>query len=202
MCRTVYNKVSWVLVLTVLIFFAGCQEKERVETNRVLLRTTLGEIELELFPDKAPISVENFLSYVRSGFYKNVLFHRVVTDFVIQGGGYDKNYTKKETQTPIKNEANNGLSNLRGTVAWARTSDVHSATSQFFINLRDNTRLDYRDSTAAGYGYAVFGKVIRGMDVVDKIGSVFIGAHHGMRDIPMKPVVIRSAKIVMEEKKS
>jgi peptidyl-prolyl cis-trans isomerase A (cyclophilin A) len=165
---------------------------------KVLLETNMGTIELELYPDKAPISVQNFLDYVKSEFYNGVIFHRVIKDFVIQGGGYDVNMKKKQTNPPIKNEAENGLLNKRGTICYARTPVVDSATSQFFINHRDNQVLDHgvRD-----YGYAVFGKVTKGMDVVDKIANVKThNLSNGMGDVPVQPVIILSAKIVGEEK--
>jgi len=168
---------------------------------RVILSTSMGEIELELYPAKAPVSVKNFLSYVRSGFYNGTIFHRVISGFMIQGGGYDVNLNKKTTMSPIVNEAGNGLKNYRGTIAYARTNVIKSATSQFFINLVDNHFLDHKNNNPSGFGYAVFGKVIRGMKAVDKIGSVKTGIKKGMRDVPLKPVIILSAKVVGEKKK-
>lgn len=159
----------------------------------VLFETTHGNIKLEFYPDKAPISVENFLNYVRSGFYSDVIFHRVIPGFMIQGGGFTKDMQQKPTQTPIKNEAKNGLKNLRGTLSMARTSAVDSATSQFFLNLVDNAYLDHgtRD-----YGYAVFAKVVEGMDVVDTIAKVKTGTNGMHRDVPVEPVIIKSASIL------
>jgi peptidyl-prolyl cis-trans isomerase A (cyclophilin A) len=159
---------------------------------RVLMQTSLGDIELELDSAKAPISVENFLGYVNSGFYANTVFHRVIKGFMIQGGGFDKDLVQKPTKAQIKNEAGNGLSNKRGTLAYARTNVVNSATSQFFINHKDNAFLDHRDESDAGFGYAVFGKVLKGLDVVDKIAQVQTGA----QDVPVTPVIILSVKVL------
>ena len=156
----------------------------------VLIKTSMGEIEVELNEAKAPISVKNFLEYVSKGHYKNTVFHRVIDGFMIQGGGFDKDLKEKSTGTPIKNEAGNGLRNENGTIAMARTNDVNSATAQFFINVNDNSPLDHRDDTAAGFGYAVFGKVVKGMPVVNKIKAVKTGARPPYEDVPLEPVVI------------
>jgi len=153
----------------------------------VVLTTALGEITLELDPEKAPITVENFLAYVDSGFYDGTVFHRVIPNFMIQGGGLNPNLSQKQTRAPIKNEAENGLKNDAGTIAMARTSARDSATSQFFINLKDN---DFLNNGVRDFGYAVFGHVTHGMDVVKKIGGVPTGAN----DVPLEPVVIKSAK--------
>ncbi|NOZ88077.1 MAG: peptidylprolyl isomerase A [Deltaproteobacteria bacterium] len=165
-------------------------KKKGKEAKVVVIKTNMGDIEVELFADKAPISVKNFLSYVKDGFYKGTVFHRVIPGFMIQGGGYTQELARKNTKPPIKNEAENGLKNLRGTLAMARTNVVDSATSQFFINLKDNKFLDHgtRD-----FGYAVFGKVIKGMDVVDKIASVPTGPKGPFAsDCPQKAVIIES----------
>lgn len=161
------------------------------EKPHVLLTTSLGEIEIELESEKAPISVENFLGYVESGFYDNTVFHRVIPGFMIQGGGFSEGLNQKATRAPIKNEADNGLHNVRGTVAMARTQQVDSATSQFFINHRDN---DFLDHGWRDFGYAVFGKVVRGMDVVDQIAQVPTGNRSMMQNVPLEPVKILSAK--------
>ncbi len=163
---------------------------------RVRLETNKGVIVLELEPEKAPITVENFLRYVREGFYDGTIFHRVIPNFMIQGGGFTAAMEKKGTHPPIKNEAGNGLHNLRGTIAMARTSQVDSANSQFFINVVDNPYLDHRDNSPRGYGYCVFGKVVEGMDVVDAIAKVKTGVAHGMRDVPVEPVIIKHATVV------
>jgi peptidyl-prolyl cis-trans isomerase A (cyclophilin A) len=161
---------------------------------RVLVHTSMGDLTLELDDQKAPISTKNFLDYVDAKFYDGTIFHRVIADFMIQGGGYDTSLNQKQTRAAIKNEAGNGLSNLRGTVAMARTSVVDSATSQFFINVVDNLFLNHKDETAANFGYAVFGKVVQGMDVVDAIKAVPTGAKGIFTsDCPLTDVVIQSA---------
>lgn len=162
----------------------------------VEMRTSLGTMRIELDPAAAPKTVENFLRYVREGFYDGTIFHRVVKGFVIQGGGFTPDMTEKETHPPIENEADNGLRNLRGTICMARTMDPHSATSQFFINTKDNPALDHRDSTVRGWGYAVFGKVTEGLEVVDAIEAVNTTRRDGHDDVPVDPVVIESARIV------
>lgn len=161
------------------------------EAPHVLLDTTLGDIEIELNTEKAPISVQNFLSYVDSGFYNGVQFHRVIPGFMVQTGGFTADMQQKDTQAPIKNEADNGLHNERGTLAMARTHDVNSATSQFFINLTDN---DFLDNGSRDFGYAVFGKVVRGMEVVDQIAGVRTGNRGMHQNVPVEPVLIESAK--------
>ncbi|MBE7374800.1 peptidylprolyl isomerase [Pseudomonas lopnurensis] len=161
------------------------------ENPHVLLTTSLGEIEIELEAEKAPISVENFLGYVDSGFYDDTVFHRVIPGFMIQGGGFGEGLNQKPTKAPIKNEADNGLHNVRGTLAMARTQNVNSATSQFFINHRDN---DFLDHGTRDFGYAVFGKVVRGMEVVDQIAQVPTGNRSMMQNVPLTPVKILSAK--------
>jgi len=160
----------------------------------VVMKTSLGDIEIELYHDKAPVTVNNFLAYVDSGFYDGTVFHRVINNFMIQGGGMIPGLQEKRTLSPIKNEAGNGLSNLRGTIAMARTQDVNSATSQFFINVADNRYLDYKNASPAGYGYCVFGRVIKGMDVVDRIKSVATGRRGYYDDVPVRDVVIISIK--------
>ncbi|MFP5338810.1 MAG: peptidylprolyl isomerase [Gammaproteobacteria bacterium] len=164
------------------------------ENPRVLLTTSLGEIELELEAEKAPISVENFLGYVDSGFYDGTVFHRVIPGFMVQGGGFGEGLNQKPTKAPIKNEADNGLHNVRGTVAMARTQNVNSATAQFFINVKDNEFLNYTGESPQGWGYAVFGKVVRGMEVVDQIAQVPTGNRAMMQNVPLTPVKIITAK--------
>ena len=169
---------------------------EASETRTIRLSTTAGDITLELLPDKAPITVENFVAYVEAGYYDGTVFHRVIPNFMIQGGGLDKDLNEKPGARPaIKNESANGLRNETGTVAMARTSAPDSATSQFFFNLTDNAFLDRTDA-ADGVGYAVFGKVVAGMDVVKKIESVSTSTKGMHRDVPVEPVVITSAKLV------
>jgi peptidyl-prolyl cis-trans isomerase A (cyclophilin A) len=181
-------------LMVLLAFPAGseCADKpaEKTPAPVVVLSTTLGDIVIALYPDKAPLSVANFLAYVDSGFYKGTVFHRVIPGFMIQGGGFTEEMRSKPTRAPIKNEAKNGLKNERGTLSMARTQAIDSATTQFFINLADNAFLDHgvRD-----FGYAVFGKVMEGMDVVDKIAAVPTGTRGMYRNVPRNPVVIRSA---------
>ena len=171
---------------------------EKVTGSKVLLKTNMGDIVIELYPDKAPKSVENFLAYVNSGFYDGTIFHRVIDNFMVQGGGFTRELRQKPTKPAITNEAKNGLSNLKGTVAMARTGDPNSATAQFFINVADNQRLDYTsDQNGATWGYAVFGKVVSGMDIVDKIRAVPTGAQGPFKsDVPTTPVVIEKASVV------
>ncbi len=166
---------------------------------RVTLHTNLGDIVIELAQDKAPLSTENFLTYVKDGFYNGTVFHRVIDNFMAQGGGYTADLQPKPTRAPIKNEANNGLSNVRGSVAMARTGDPNSATAQFFINLVDNPRLDYvSDQNGMTWGYAVFGNVVEGLDVVDKIRAIPTGGQGPFRtDVPTQPVVIERAEVLV-----
>ena len=160
----------------------------------VVLVTSMGTLEVEMDPANAPISVANYLSYVDKKFYDDTIFHRVIAGFMIQGGGMTADMTPKTPDPPIANEAGNGLSNVRGTIAYARTAVVDSATSQFFINLVDNKFLDHKDDTSGGFGYAVFGKVVSGMDVVDAIGLVQTQTQGLSKDVPVVPVVITSAR--------
>lgn len=164
--------------------------------TQVELNTTAGVIRLELDGDKAPLSAENFLSYVRSGHYDGTVFHRVIKGFMVQGGGMEPGLSQKPTQAPIQNEAGNGLKNNKYTVAMARTNAPHSATAQFFINTADNDFLNFRSESPQGWGYAVFGKVIAGQDVVDKIEAVRTGNRGFHADVPVEDVVITSAVIV------
>lgn len=159
----------------------------------VILETTSGNIEITLNEAKAPISVKNFLSYVDEGFYNGTIFHRVINGFMIQGGGFDEKFSEKKTKNPIKNEAGNGLSNEVATIAMARTGVVDSATAQFFINVNDNSPLNHRDETVPGFGYAVFGKVTKGMDVVNKIKMVKTGNRGPHGDVPLENIVIKKA---------
>lgn len=162
------------------------------DPQQVLMTTSKGDITLELDADKAPQTVANFLAYVDEGFYDGTIFHRVIPDFMIQGGGMLPEMQKKPTRAPVDNEAKNGLKNLRGSIAMARTSEPHSATAQFFINHKDNENLDY--PSFDGWGYAVFGRVIDGMDVVDAIAKVPTGSRNGHRDVPTETVLIESVK--------
>ena len=171
-------------------------QTQETENAQVILHTNHGAITVELFADKAPQSVENFLQYARDGHYDGTLFHRVIENFMIQGGGFDTDFQQKATRAPIQNEADNGLENARGTLAMARTNDPHSATAQFFINVTDNAFLNHR-STASGqtWGYAVFGQVTDGMDVVDAIRQVPTGRQGFHQDVPIEPVIIERVEI-------
>lgn len=164
--------------------------------TKVLINTNQGDIEIELDAEKAPNTVKNFLEYVNSGFYNGTIFHRVIENFMIQGGGFTADMEQKDTYAPVKNEANNGLVNDKGTIAMARTMDPHSATAQFFINLVDNDFLNFKSETPQGWGYAVFGKVTQGLDIVEAIGSQETGRVMGMADVPKETVTIEKVTIV------
>jgi peptidyl-prolyl cis-trans isomerase B (cyclophilin B) len=166
---------------------------------RVLLETSKGNIVVELFADKAPKSTENFLQYVKSGFYNGTIFHRVIPDFMVQGGGFNPDMTQKPTKPPIQNEADNRVLNERGTLAMARTGDPHSATAQFFINHKNNGFLNHTGKTSQGWGYAVFGKVVEGMDVVDAIAAVKTGRKEGFDDVPVEAVILKKASVVAKK---
>ena len=159
----------------------------------IILSTGFGEVTIELYDAEAPISVQNFLQYVEDGFFDGTIFHRVIPDFVLQGGGFTADMKQKKTRPPIKNEAENGLKNKRGTLSMARTQEIDSATSQFFINLKDN---DFLDHGTRDFGYAVFAKVTDGMEIIDRIAQVATGNHGMHQDVPLEPVVILSAKRV------
>jgi cyclophilin family peptidyl-prolyl cis-trans isomerase len=163
----------------------------------VVMETSMGTVKIELFEDKAPVTVKNFLTYVEDKHFDGTVFHRVIETFMIQGGGFEPGMKQKKSRDPIKNEASNGLSNVRGTLAMARTSDPDSATAQFFINVVDNKFLDKNDTSA---GYAVFGKVTEGMDVVDKIKAVKTGTKMGHKDVPNEDVIIKSIRVVTDKK--
>ena len=212
MQRTIKTILSFIFALTCAINAAQADKpestikqnqaennlEEPVITNKVLFKTSKGDITIGLYGESAPISVKNFLEYTRSEFYNGTVFHRVMNGFMIQGGGFDMEYKKKATQPPIKNEATNGLKNTVGTIAMARTNVVDSATSQFFINVVDNPFLDYRNTTPRGYGYAVFGKVLDGMDVVNQIKAVEIKPRGMHANAPLENVEIVSASVLDE----
>ncbi len=166
---------------------------------KVLIETSKGNITIELFAGKAPVSVENFLSHVKTGFYDGTVFHRVIPGFMIQGGGMLPDMTEKSRGAPIRNEANNGLKNLRGTLAMARTGDPHSATSQFFINVADNYFLNHRGESFEGWGYAVFGQVVSGMEVADAIVAVPRGDQGMHQDVPLEPVVMKRVSLISSQ---
>jgi peptidyl-prolyl cis-trans isomerase B (cyclophilin B) len=173
--------------------FSFAAHAEGGAAPQVKLETNFGDIVIELNQDKAPKTVANFLAYVDEGFYDGTIFHRVIENFMIQGGGFDQDFQQKQTKAPIENEADNGLSNKRGAVAMARTNDPHSATAQFFINTVDNDFLDFRGKAPSGWGYAVFGEVVDGMDVVDKIREVKTTMRGPHQDVPAEDVIILKA---------
>lgn len=190
--RTKTYIAQTLIVLGIALSSVVAQAAPQVE-----LVTSEGKIVLELNADKAPKTVANFLRYAKEGFYNGTVFHRTIRGFMVQGGGFDTQLKQKETHAPVQNEAANGLTNLRGTIAMARTGDPHSATAQFFINHRDNAALDY--PSRDGWGYAVFGKVTAGMDVVDKIAQAPTGYIKGMQDVPFRNIVIQSVNILSEK---
>lgn len=173
------------------------QQETTMSTNpKVKLSTNFGDITIQLDSEHAPVTTENFLSYVKDGFYDNVIFHRVIPGFMVQGGGFEPGMKEKTTKAPIKNEADNGLKNDKYTLAMARTSDPHSASAQFFINSNDNDFLNFKAPNAQGWGYAVFGKVVEGTSVVDKIEQVKTGSKGFHQDVPTEDVVIKKAEVV------
>jgi len=189
-------KIRFFTLITALLML-GVTTLSMAANPKVALETNFGTIVLELYPDKAPKTVENFLAYVNAGFYDGTIFHRVIDRFMIQGGGFNESMQKKPTKAPIQNEADNGLHNDRLTIAMARTGDPHSATAQFFINTVNNTFLNFTSKDVRGWGYAVFGKVIDGENVVDKISKMPTGAKAPFRsDVPKKTVIIKSAKLL------
>lgn len=185
--------LSWMLAVLAVAGTTNAAESSAAGPQ-VVLETSKGDIVIELFTSKAPLTVDNFLSYVDDKFYNGTIFHRVIQNFMIQGGGFTSDMKQKRTKTPIKNEADNGLKNDRGTIAMARTQDPHSATAQFFINTVNNDFLNYKSQTRQGWGYAVFGRVIKGLEVVDKISGVKTGTHGRFGDVPAQPIVILKAR--------
>ena len=192
-------KIRLHAVLAALLFCGTASAAD----PQVEIKTSMGTITLELYPGKAPKSVENFLQYVKEGHYKGTIFHRIIANFMIQGGGFTADFAQKKTNAAIQNEANNGLKNDVGTIAMARTSDPHSATAQFFINHKNNDFLNHTAPTPQGWGYTVFGKVVKGMDVVNKIAAIETGpAGPFPSDVPRKAVVIEDAKVLPAGKSS
>lgn len=194
------------LPLLLLLFVAACNSEVSDTpassiSPRVSMQTSMGELVIELYPDKAPKSVANFLQYVDDGFYNGTIFHRVIDGFMIQGGGFTPDMQQKQTRAPIMNEADNRLRNTVGTIAMARTMDPHSATSQFYINVAMNSSLDFREKTPRGWGYAVFGRVVKGMDVVKAIKSVATTSKGMYRDVPATPVIIQKVSRLGETAK-
>lgn len=196
--RKLFLVIFGLLSLNQLSFSAETKSLE-TKAPKIKLETTLGNITIQLNPNKAPISTENFLGYVNDGFYDGTIFHRVIKGFMAQGGGFTTDYEQKPTKDPIKNEADNGLKNNRGTAAMARTPDPNSATAQFFINYSDNQFLDFTGPTPQGWGYAVFGEVIEGMDVVDQMATIPTGSAGPLpSDVPQTPIVINKATVLPE----
>ncbi len=183
------------LFLTSTLSFAT-ENKMSESAPKVKLTTNLGSITIQLNTEKAPLSSANFLTYVNEGFYNGTIFHRIIKDFMAQGGGFDTSFKQKSVHAPIKNEANNGLLNTRGTLAMARTNDPNSATAQFFINYKDNSFLNHTSPTASGWGYAVFAEVIDGMDVVDAMAGQPTGNRGGHQDVPKTDIVIEKAEVI------
>ncbi len=186
----------FLIVFSTLLYLTGCNPMSETANPKVRMETSKGEIVIELYADKAPGTVENFIQYVNDGFYDGTVFHRVIPNFMIQGGGMTSDMSEKSTRPSIKNEANNGLSNDVGTLAMARTPDPHSASSQFFINVKHNTFLDFQNETPNGWGYCVFGKVTEGMDTVNTIVGVPTGNHGMHQDVPLDPVIIEKVSVI------
>ena len=184
-----FRRIAAILLISLAPVLAQAVTLVRVDT-------TLGSFELELYEDKAPETVANFVRYAEDGFYNGLIFHRVIDDWIVQGGGYEQDMQPRQTRAPIRNEAGKQLKNKRGTIAMARLFEPHSADSQFFINLQDSPNLDFRNESPTGYGYCVFGKVSQGMDVVDSIGKVETGLVEDFSDVPLKPVIINSVTVV------
>ncbi len=187
--------------LIVLVFMAGLTGPPSYSSGfgdktMVKMTTNMGEIEIELYPDEAPVTVGNFIEYVQSGFFDGTIFHRIIPGFVLQGGGFTPDMKQKKTRSPIVNEADNGLKNTAGALSMARTPDPDSATSQFFINLVDNSFLDFTAKTRQGWGYAVFARVVSGMDVVRSMGGVSTGKMRGHSDVPLDPVIIEKVEMM------
>ncbi len=187
--------VALALLTLAPLLAAGALAAQESPNPQMVLDTTEGVIVIELFADRAPLTVENIIEYVEDGFYEDTIFHRVINGFMVQGGGFGQDLVKKEVREGVRNEADNGLPNERGTVAMARTSEPHSATAQFYINLVSNESLNHRDKTAAGWGYTVFGRVVEGMNVVDRIARTRTQTRGTMRDVPVLPIVIERASI-------
>lgn len=192
-------KGFWLTLVSLAVVLAFASETVAAKKPvQVKLATTMGDIVLELYPDKAPATVDNFVQYVKSGHYDGTIFHRVIDGFMIQGGGLDAKMNEKRTRAPIKNEADNGLKNEPYTIAMARTSDPNSATSQFFINVANNQRLNHTAETPAGWGYTVFGKVVQGKDVVDKIKALPTTTKGIYQNVPQTPVTITKATVISQ----
>ncbi|MBT3880651.1 MAG: peptidyl-prolyl cis-trans isomerase [Candidatus Scalindua sp.] len=198
MCKLFLNKKAFVFTAFALFSLVFIQLNSADANPKVLMETSKGDITIELYEKEAPITVKNFLSYVSDGFYNNLIFHRVIPNFMIQGGGFDSEMNQKPVKAPIKNEARRGLNNKRGTLAMARTNVINSATGQFFINLKSNDFLNHKDNSSSGFGYAVFGEVVEGMDVVDSIGKTRTHAFGMFRDVPIDHLFIKNMSVIEE----
>ncbi len=196
MHKRYFNKIAAALFAFILISLVCMQLNSAYANPKVLMETSKGNITIELYEQEAPITVKNFLSYVSEGFYNNLIFHRVIPNFMIQGGGFDAKMNQKPPKDPIKNEARRGLNNKRGTLAMARTNVINSATAQFFINLTNNDFLNHKDNSSSGFGYAVFGEVIDGMDVVDSIGKIRTHRYGMFEDVPVKEITIKNMSVI------
>ncbi len=196
MYQRYFNKLIAVFFVFVAFNIACIQLNSLYANPKVLIETSEGDITAELYEKEAPVTVKNFLSYASDGFYNNLIFHRVIPNFMIQGGGFDSKMNQKPVKNPIKNEARRGLNNKRGTLSMARTNVINSATAQFFINLIDNDFLNHKDNSTSGFGYAVFGEVTEGMDIVDKIGRARTHAFGMFRDVPINHITIKSVNII------
>ncbi|MEK6764783.1 MAG: peptidylprolyl isomerase [Planctomycetota bacterium] len=196
MLKQYISKIAAFIVVFILSNLICIQLNSAHANPKVLMETSKGDITIDLYEKEAPGTVKNFLSYVSEGFYNNLIFHRVINGFMIQGGGLDSEMRQKDPKAPIKNEARKGLNNNRGTIAMARTNVINSATAQFFINLKDNDFLNHTDNTSGGFGYAVFGEVVKGMEVVDSIARVETGTYNGFGDVPKEPIIIKNVIVV------
>ena len=198
----IMKPATFVVAMTLLVatgmFFPPLHSQTTGGQTMLRMSTTLGDIDIELYPKAAPASVRNFIEYVESGYFNDLIFHRVIPGFMIQGGGFSNDMQQRQTRPAIENEADNGLKNLTGTLAMARTTDPNSATSQFFINLVDNGFLDHTAKTPQGWGYAVFGKVVSGMAVVEKIAALPTATVRGFQNVPTEPVVITKAQMLAQ----
>ena len=194
--KQLLSSIGSIIILIGLLWLTGCSQDKEIKV--ITFETTLGPIVIELFEEEAPITSKNFLEYAESGFFNGTLFHRVIPGFVIQGGGMESGMVDKRGKDPIQNEANNGLKNLKWTLSMARTNEPHSASSQFFINLVNNSSLDHTEETIQGWGYAVFGEVVEGFETVEAIAAVATGNSGFHQDVPLEEISIVETKVTME----
>ena len=194
--KQLLSSISSIIILIGLLWLTGCSKDKEIKV--ITFETTLGPIVIELFEEEAPITSKNFLEYAESGFFNGTLFHRVIPGFVIQGGGMESGMVDKRGKDPIQNEANNGLKNLKWTLSMARTNEPHSASSQFFINLVNNSSLDHTEETIQGWGYAVFGEVVEGFETVEAIAAVATGSSGFHQDVPLEEIAIVDTKVTVE----